>query len=130
MKVCKISLVAVSGLVVLSTTQAQAAGQTSGSSFTSGWVWQNPLPQGHHLESVAFLDPDTLVAVGQYGTVLKSTDAGLNWTIQNPAIHSLFAVTFSDALTGTAVGVNGTIVRTADGGVTWERQQSNTMSNL
>src|SRR5258708_16586582 len=40
----------------------------------SGWFWQNPLPQGNELTSVATPAPNTIVAVGRAGTQLPSTD--------------------------------------------------------
>lgn len=35
------------------------------------WYWQNPLPQGNHLESVYFTDANNGWAVGGYGTILS-----------------------------------------------------------
>ena len=43
------------------------------------WFWQNPLPQGNHLTSIRFTDANTGYAVGDYGTILKTTNGGTNW---------------------------------------------------
>jgi photosystem II stability/assembly factor-like uncharacterized protein len=45
----------------------------------SGWSWGLPRPQGQSLSSVAF-DGATGYAVGDFGTVLKSTDGGQTWS--------------------------------------------------
>ena len=46
---------------------------------SSGWLWGNPLPQGNTLRSMAF-SGSTGYAVGDFGTLLKTTDAGDTWT--------------------------------------------------
>src|SRR5262249_7315518 len=83
------------------------------------WSWQNPLPQGNPLSSVAAVDANTFVAVGNTGTVIKSSDGGSTWAVQHYAGGTradLRGVAFADANTGTAVGTSGTIIRTTDGG--------------
>src|SRR5260370_26256260 len=85
----------------------------------SGWFWQNPLPQGNFLNGVAVTDPNTAVAVGAMGTIIRTTDGGATWTVQSSGTtQHLFGVSFTDANTGTVVGDNGTILRTTDGGGT------------
>ena len=53
--------------------------------FTSfsqqGWFWQNPLPQGNDLKDVWVLNENTIFAVGDRGTLLRSTNAGVDWEI-------------------------------------------------
>src|SRR6266478_2511954 len=49
---------------------------------TRQWVWQNPLPQGYELSGVAFVDANNVWAVGDYGTILRSTDGGNTWVLQ------------------------------------------------
>jgi photosystem II stability/assembly factor-like uncharacterized protein len=44
------------------------------------WFWQNPKPTGNTLRSVCFIDSTTGYAVGDLGTLLKTTDGGLNWS--------------------------------------------------
>src|SRR5207244_1096214 len=73
------------------------------------------------------LDVNTVVAVGDYGTILRTTDGGATWTRQSSGTTSpLRGVSFTDANTGTAVGDKDTILRTTDGGVTWKAQSSGT----
>src|SRR6266851_4011468 len=102
------------------------------SSFAeSGWFWQNPLPQGNDLFAAAGVDPSTVVAVGDVGTILRTEDGGATWTLQSSGTSNpLLGVSFVDPNTGTAVGNNGTILRTIDGGATWMPQSGGTSNTL
>jgi photosystem II stability/assembly factor-like uncharacterized protein len=58
-------------------------------------------------------------AVGRFGSVIRTLDAGMTWSFQtNPATTTLFDVDFSDTLHGIACGQN-IILYTTDGGQTW-----------
>src|SRR5262245_36853959 len=82
----------------------------------SGWIWQNPLPQGNNLYGVSMIDASTTVAVTEGGTILRTTDGGGTWMIQATGItHWLGAIFFADASVGTAVGESGTILHTTNG---------------
>lgn len=64
-------------------------------------------------------------AVGYWGSVLRSGDAGRSWTpARAPTTRTLFAVAFADDEHGWAVGANGAIVRSTDGGVSWRAQSA------
>ncbi len=67
--------------------------------------------------------PD-VVAVGERGGILRSTDSGRTWsTISVPWGATLTGVSFaSDARHGWAVGHDALILTTADGGRTWRKQ--------
>jgi photosystem II stability/assembly factor-like uncharacterized protein len=96
----------------------------------SGWFWQNPLPQGNGLLGTAVVDADTVYVVGIAGTVLRSTDGGVNWSIQaTNNRQQLRAISCTDASTCTAVGVRGTILRTTNGGAIWTAQSSGTQDD-
>ena len=89
------------------------------------WFWQNHLPQGNNLKAVYFVSSTVGGAVGDFGTILRTTDGGTTWTSQTSGTTSdLWDVSFIDANTGIAVG--GTILRTIDGGTTWTSQTSGT----
>lgn len=64
------------------------------------------------------------LAVGDFGTILVSGDAGKTWTQARSVPFSglLTAVTLADAHVGWAVGHGGTVLRTEDGGHTWTLQ--------
>ncbi len=71
------------------------------------------------LSAVHFVN-DTGYVVGYDGTVLRSTDQGLNWTPMGlMSMGFLRTVWFLDGLHGYVAGDNG-IFRTANGGATWE----------
>jgi photosystem II stability/assembly factor-like uncharacterized protein len=64
---------------------------------------------------------DAMVAVGERGHILISTDGGESWHQQeSPTRTMLTAVFFHDRNLGWAVGHDSAILRTADGGTTWE----------
>jgi len=64
-----------------------------------------------------------LVAVGDHGHVLRSSDQGQQWTQQiTPTRALLTSVSFPDAQHGWAVGHDGVIIATRDRGETWVRQ--------
>src|SRR5437764_1996505 len=97
----------------------------------SQWHWQNPLPQGNNLRGASFVDASTGTVVGEYGTIVRTTDGGNSWTIQvSGTTQTLWAVSFTDANNGTAVGEGGTIVGTTDGGNHWVTQPSGTTLQL
>ncbi|HUP90827.1 MAG TPA: YCF48-related protein [Solimonas sp.] len=65
---------------------------------------------------------DHLVAVGDRGGIIISTN-GADWTqVASPVRAALTAVGFADDKNGWAVGHDATILHTADGGKTWALQ--------
>ena len=80
--------------------------------------------------SVYFTDANTGWAVGEVGTILKTSDGGTTWSPQTSGTpNGLTSVYFTDANTGWAVA-RGTILKTTDGGTTWSPQTSGTTSLL
>ena len=72
------------------------------------------------LHGIAFPSKDTGIIVGDYGTILRSSDRGATWStvdVSSPAY--LLSVAFANERIGVAVGDNGTILRTTDEGTTW-----------
>ncbi|MNZ13492.1 Ycf48-like protein [compost metagenome] len=64
-----------------------------------------------------------LVAVGERGIVLLSTDDGKTWAqAQVPTSLMLTGVRFADAQKGWAVGHGGLVLATTDGGRSWHKQ--------
>ncbi|MDP2138802.1 MAG: YCF48-related protein [Candidatus Didemnitutus sp.] len=66
---------------------------------------------------------NNLVAVGNRGHVVVSTDEGITWSQSvTPTRAMLTGVSFANATHGWAVGHDGVIIATTDGGRTWTRQ--------
>ena len=83
----------------------------------SGWSWQNSLPQGNPLRATAMLDANTVVAAGDAGTILRTTNGGATWKAPSSGTtNHLSGVFFTDANTGWVVGAKGTILHTTAGG--------------
>jgi photosystem II stability/assembly factor-like uncharacterized protein len=90
-------------------------------SSSQGWFCQYPKPQGNTLYSIAVIDSSTAIAVGDLGTVIKTTNDGATWNVrQNVCGVSsfLYNVYFLDKLHGWASG-GKYLLQTQDGGETW-----------
>lgn len=90
--------------------------------FQPGWYVQ---PSGtlNDLNGV-YVQPNGRdgVAVGDAGTIVRTTDAGASWHAQpSNTPFNLNDVWFSTAETGFAVGSAGTVMRTRNGGASWSR---------
>jgi photosystem II stability/assembly factor-like uncharacterized protein len=131
-------ITAVCGLVLASHLElrqarkaALSANGRGDTSLGARWRWQNPLPQGNNLRGASVVNANTSTLVGEYGTIVRTTDGGNSWTIQSSGTtQTLWAVSFTDSSNGTAVGEVGTILRTTDGGGHWMTQLSGTVLNL
>ena len=51
----------------------------------SGWAWGTPTPQGNSINDIGF-SGGVGYAVGNFGTILTTTDAGATWSGQNTGI--------------------------------------------
>ncbi len=75
-------------------------------------------PTNKSLEDVYFIDNNIGVAVGDSGTIIRSTDGGLNWvSVLSIDSSSFQKVVFFDALNGIAAGND--IYTTSNAGLTW-----------
>ena len=91
----------------------------------SGWFWQNPLSTQQTLNDVYVFDEHTSIAVGEEGTIIKTTDGGTSWvTLTGAGSDRLNSDYFIDANTGWIVGNNGKIFKTTNGGTSWSTQIS------
>ena len=73
---------------------------------------------------------DRLVAVGQRGHVVVSSDGGATWKQSKvPVSADLVAVWFVDAKQGWAVGHDGVVLATTDGGDNWQLQLDGRKAN-
>jgi hypothetical protein len=82
------------------------------------------LPQGNSLSSVSFADSNTGYTVGDYGTIIKTTDGGTTRTDISLASGGLACVFFTAPQTGYIGGSvnqgNSSILKTTDGGISWQ----------
>jgi photosystem II stability/assembly factor-like uncharacterized protein len=100
-------------------------------SLSAQWHFHNPLPQGNTLRDIYFFDVNNGLAVGDGGTLLKTSDGGLSWEFVNiPSKNDLYAITFIESHIGFICGSAGTILRTSDSGESWEEMTSGTTVTL
>jgi photosystem II stability/assembly factor-like uncharacterized protein len=87
---------------------------------SSGWLWGNPLPQGNTLRAMTFSGA-TGYAVGDFGTLLKTTDAGDTWSgLPAGTFTNLTEVQTVDA--NTVVAGGGCVARiSTNGGASFSR---------
>ncbi len=75
------------------------------------------------MKSCCAVDSNNIYAVGQYGTILYTSDGGENWIEQDSGIEkSLNSIFFTNDMVGWAVGV-GTCLSTNNGGVTFIKEE-------
>ncbi len=99
------------------------------------FIWQSPLPQGNPINKVDFVSDTLGWAVGDNGTVLKTTDGGFSWTSYGPIVQQgasdrktgVYDVCFVDAEHGW-IAADTMVYRTNDGGVTWSETGAWTVS--
>jgi len=80
------------------------------------------VPVRSTLTAVFFIDEKTGWAVGHWGIVLRTDDAGESWKVQRSDTsvdQPLFSVHFRDRDRGWAVGLWSLLISTDDGGKTW-----------
>ena len=71
------------------------------------------------------------IAVGNFGTIIRTTNGGANWNyISNGIVDNVRKVYYTDLNKGTAVCDNGIILHTTDQGTTWTQQTSGTSDGL
>lgn len=89
-------------------------------SYSQGWEWKNPLPQGNVINCIWFTDANTGFHVGEYGTLMRTKNGGITWEHYNCNTYAHFnAVTFANDMVGYVGGTWGKLFKTTDGGNTW-----------
>ena len=110
-------------LVVFAALQSFTLSQSS---------WQI-IPSGTSvsLHSIHFSDYNNGYAVGDGGTILKSTNGGTTWQIQSiPGLTPLYDVFVFNQNNVVVVGSGGSIFKTTDGGLNWLSVQSGVTDEL
>ncbi|MCZ6665953.1 MAG: YCF48-related protein [Gammaproteobacteria bacterium] len=109
-------------------------------SYTSIWTssdagdnWaETALGEDTILTTVQFFDADNGLITGEFGIVLKTTDAGGTWE-RLPSMPGEFysqEAYFADPSTGWSIGLGGSIWHTTDGAQTWTQQPTGTAVSL
>lgn len=82
--------------------------------------------------TVRFVDKLNGFALGEFGTVVTSSDGGDSWEMRDPIPNEFYpmAADFLDARTGWVGGLDGIIWHTTDGAQSWQRQQSVTSAPI
>lgn len=97
--------------------------------FASDWSTQASHTLSN-LYGVSSAGVNTFVAVGDGGTILRSTDAGLGWSVvTSPVADQLRAVALHGNV-GLAVGLSGQVLRSTDEGASWVQESRPTSKNL
>ncbi|TMM43748.1 YCF48-related protein [Colwellia ponticola] len=105
--------------ISLPSVHAQSKAATSATTPAT----QSVLASKSLLLDISPLGEEKLVAVGQYGHILLSSD-GENWQQANvPVQATLTRVFFLNEQLGWAVGHDATILHSQDGGLNWQIQQ-------
>jgi photosystem II stability/assembly factor-like uncharacterized protein len=75
------------------------------------------------LYSVAVIDAQHVIAVGDHGSIYRTEDGGQRWQkAESSTSRSLYSVSMADTAVGWAVGQYGTILKTVDAGRSWAVQ--------
>jgi photosystem II stability/assembly factor-like uncharacterized protein len=85
----------------------------------------------NNLNGIYLLDSGVGFVVGDAGTILKTTDAGMTWSpLTSGTTNALYDVYFFDGTQGIAVGEQGLVLRTTDGGTGWQGVTSGVTDTL
>ena len=93
----------------------------------ASWTVSN-LRQDTQITTLQFVDAQHGFALGEFGLVLATSDAGTTWTVQ-PKIagdYYPYAAFFSSRTEGVVSGLAGVMLATHDGGRTWQREPNET----
>jgi photosystem II stability/assembly factor-like uncharacterized protein len=90
------------------------------------WTWISPKPQGNMLNQMTLLN-NKIFSAGLYGTIISSTNDGVNWDVihnvseVNSEIVSLFKL---NDFVLFAITYNGILLKSTDIGISWTAKQT------
>ena len=96
-------------------------------------TWADPTtnPAIADMNDVAMTSATNAVAVGDFGTIVHTSNGGVDWTEIDVGLEDHFySVEFSGANNGWISGGNGTLLVTSNGGTSWTAQASGTHLDL
>jgi RHS repeat-associated protein len=83
------------------------------------------------LMATQMANESTGYAVGENGTVLKTTDGGTAWSVMSTGVsNDFYGLYFNSAADGIVIGTGGLILRTTNGGSSWTPVSSGTTGTL
>jgi photosystem II stability/assembly factor-like uncharacterized protein len=97
----------------------------------NGFEWLNPKPQGNQLNDIGFFNSTDGIAIGNYGTLLKTTNAGVSWEhyfLEAP--KNLTSLDIVDANTAFIAGDNGLVLKSTNAGSSWITLNTQCDTNL
>jgi photosystem II stability/assembly factor-like uncharacterized protein len=98
--------------------------------LSAQWVQQNS-GTTQNLYTVYFTNANTGFAAGARGTILKTTNGGINWiNLTTDTTYNYNEMVFINSTTGIMVGSNGLVLRTTNEGNNWIQQISGTTQPL
>jgi photosystem II stability/assembly factor-like uncharacterized protein len=84
------------------------------------WQYQNPSPTGAFLYSIVSLNSNNAFAVGEIGTILKTTNKGINWSVvYSDRMNDFVCIAKADSQRIFISGTEGTILRSTNSGANW-----------
>lgn len=99
--------------------------------YPQNFIWKNPLPQGKNINHSQVINQNTVIACGDEGLLIKTTNGGEEWqTLQRVTMRDLNSLFFKDELNGFIVGSAGIIIKTTDGGLNFEILDDNKTYDL
>jgi len=99
------------------------------SQINQQWKWIHPMPQGNTLNWVKAFSPADWMAIGNNGTFIKTSNAGISWDVYTNAGgsiqserqgKSLRSAWFFNSLTGFVCGNYAWLAKTTNGGINWD----------
>ncbi len=95
------------------------------------WVRVTPNPAQESLTSVRFFNDSIGYAVGNGGTILKTTNAGTSWSLLTTNTTQTFLSVFPVSKdTVFAAGNGGLLTKSVDGGLNWNSLSIDTPKNI
>ncbi len=95
---------------------------TSYSYAQHGWVWQNPLPTSNPIVKIKFLNSSFGMGVGDFGSIIKTTNGGNRWiSLNNFTSSFLKSLHIIDSLNIYVVGTDGSAFKTINSGQNWNK---------
>jgi photosystem II stability/assembly factor-like uncharacterized protein len=113
-------------------TEELAVSENSIRSVNLNWMFENPKVTSEYVNAILHLSDSHVIAAGNTGTILKSTDGGLNWILVSTEDFSgnITAISCKDINTIAIAGNSGFFAISTNGGFLWTVKPTGTSQNL